>query len=409
MLPDLATLRPNTGVTRALQYATAIFTLTVLIGLANATKVIGALSRDTVLAHVHSGTLGFITLAVFGIALWIYGSGTSDASKRNVLITALATLAYIVAFWSGNLPARAAFGALQLLVIVAWWWWVFTRVQAVGFNSLDIPRLSVFFGLTTLIVGSTLGVIVQVLLATGQTVPTSPDLIGGHATAQVSGYLVLTAVGIGEWRLRPDRGARSRGGLTVAYMLFAAGLITALSVLTGVIPLALAANLLQLAAVIVFFVRTFSALLSTDWMAGPARHFALVGPFLIVNVVLFFVLITLFMQAQGDFSKVPFGVVAAYDHSMFIGVMTNVLFGTAFAIAAAQRQWAWADGWVFWLMNLGLIAFLAVLVFAGYDSELVRYSAPIMGVGVLLAILALSIRLNAAASEAAPMAAPMRA
>lgn len=407
---DLATLRANAGVTRAFQYALGIFTLTVLIGLANATKVFGTLSRDTILAHVHSGTLGFITMGVFGLALWIYGSGTSATSRRNVLITALATAAYILAFWSGNLPARAIFGSIELAVIVGWWWFVFSRVREIGFGRLDIPRLSVFFGLTTLIVGSTLGVIVQILLATGQTLPTQPDLVGGHATAQVSGYLVLTAVGIGEWRLRADRGARSRGGLAQAYMLFAAGLITAFSVLLTLIPLALLANLLQLAAVIVFVVRSFGGIRTAGWtQASPARHFALAGPFLLVNVVLFFTLIATFISVNNDFTKVPQGLVIAYDHSMFIGVMANVLFGSAFAIAATQRQWAWADQLVFWLMNVGVAAFLAVLVFSGADSDLVKFTAPAMGVGVLLGIATLSVRLSSAASAATAMPSPVRA
>ncbi len=72
MLADLSTLRPNAGVVRALQYSLVIFTLTALIGLANATKVFGELSRDTILTHVHSGTLGFITMGAFGMMLWAF-------------------------------------------------------------------------------------------------------------------------------------------------------------------------------------------------------------------------------------------------------------------------------------------------------------------------------------------------
>lgn len=412
MLADLATLRANTGVTRAFQYALAIFTLTALIGVANATKVFGTLSRDTILTHVHSGTLGWITMGAFGIALWIYGGGASAAAARSVLLTGLATIAYILAFWSGNIPARAVFGTIQLVVIVAWWWWVFSQVRRIGFGRLDVPRLGIFLALTTLIVGSTIGVYIQVFLATGQVMPAQgagPDLVGGHATAQVSGYLVLMAVAVGEWRLRADRGARSRWGLAEAYMLFLAGLLTAVGVLLTIIPLALVANLLQLTAVIVFVARSFAALRATRWgEAAAARHFALTGPFLLLNVVLFFALIAIFISAQGDFSKVPFGLVIAYDHSMFVGVMTNVLFGTAIALAGSQRQWPWADHVTFWLLNVGLLAFLGVLIFAGQGSELLRYTAPVMGVGALVGIGALSLRLSAA-SGATTAAAPVRA
>ena len=86
---------------------------------------------------------------------------------------------------------------------------------------------------------------------------------------------------------------------------------------------------------------------------------------------------------------------------MFIGVMTNLLFGAAIAVAGGRRSWAWADDVIFYLLNLGLVAFLAVLLFAGYDSELVRVTAPVMGVGALLGIATFSLRLSSAAVSAA--------
>lgn len=407
MLADLATLQANTAVRRALQYALAIYTLTALIGLANALKVFGTLSRDTLLTHVHSGTLGFITLGAFGLALWAFGGGTTAAARRNVLITALATTAYVLAFWSGNLPARAVFGTIQLAVIFAWWWWVLGQVRAVGFGRLDNPRLAIFLALTTLVIGSTVGVIVQVLLATGQALPQpgkGADLIGAHVTAQVSGYLVLFAVGVSEWWLRVDRGARSRGGVVQAYLLFGAGLAFAIGALFGIQPLLIITNLFALIALVIFLVRVGGPTLRAPWgSAGDMRHVALAPVFLIVNFVLLVTLIGQFVAAQGDFTKVSQGLVVAYDHSMFIGVMTNLLFGVAMLVAGEQRLWPWADHAVFWMLNVGVIAFLGVLLFGGYDSDLVRVSAPVMGLGVLLGIVAFSMRLGAVpATEAMP-------
>ncbi len=324
-----------------------------------------------------------------------------------MLITALAIAAYVLAFWSGNLPARAIFGSILLVVIYAWWWWVFGQVRAAGFGRLDNVRLAMFLALTTLIVGSSLGVIVQLLLATGQVLPTSPDLIGAHVTAQVSGYLVLFAVGLGEWWLRPDHGARSRGGVTQAYLLFIAGLAFSVGALFGIQPLLIITNLFQLVAVVLFLTRVGGPMLRTSWgVAGAARHSAIAPAFLVVNVVLLVVLVQQFVAAQGDFTKVSPGLVTAYDHSMFIGVMANVLFGAALAVTAARRGSAALDHAVFWLLNIGLVAFLAVLVFAGYDSDLVKLSAPVMGIGVLAGIATLSVRLNPAP---APLTAAARA
>src|SRR2546426_930559 len=80
------------------------------------------------------------------------------------------------------------------------------------FGRLDIPKLSVIFGLTTLVIGSTVGVTVQIILGTGNQLPTTTDLIGAHAAAQVGGYLILVAAGVIEWQLTGG-GKRTAAGL----------------------------------------------------------------------------------------------------------------------------------------------------------------------------------------------------
>ena len=82
---------------RAFQYGLIIFALTALLGLANATQLFGALDRNTLLTHLHSGTLGWITMGVIGIAIWIFG-GSGATTARNVLISAVCTAAYVLAF-----------------------------------------------------------------------------------------------------------------------------------------------------------------------------------------------------------------------------------------------------------------------------------------------------------------------
>ena len=41
------------GAARAFQYGLGIFALTALIGLTNATKIIGDIDRNTILTHLH--------------------------------------------------------------------------------------------------------------------------------------------------------------------------------------------------------------------------------------------------------------------------------------------------------------------------------------------------------------------
>ncbi len=51
--------------------AMALFTVTVLIGIFNGLDLV-EFSHNQLLTHVHAGTLGWITLSVFGAALWMF-------------------------------------------------------------------------------------------------------------------------------------------------------------------------------------------------------------------------------------------------------------------------------------------------------------------------------------------------
>lgn len=53
--------------------AMAIFVLTVVMGILNGTDLVD-LPHGASLAHVHSGTLGWITLSIFAAAAWIFGA-----------------------------------------------------------------------------------------------------------------------------------------------------------------------------------------------------------------------------------------------------------------------------------------------------------------------------------------------
>ena len=96
---------------------------------------------------------------------------------------------------------------------------------------------------------------------------------------------------------------------------------------------------------------------------------------------------------------------------MFVGLMTNALFGAIFIATAGSRSWSWADDLVFWGLNIGAAAFIAVLLFVGSGegakpfASPVSYTAPIMGLAALLGVATLLMRLQEApamATAAAP-------
>ena len=402
---------------RAFQYGLVIFTLTALLGLANATQLFGALDRNTLLTHLHSGTLGWITMGVIGISIWMFG-GSGSTAARNVMLSALATAAYVLAFWSGNFQARAIFGTIELLVIFYWWWFVVSRGLAEGFGRLDIPKLSVIFGLTTLVIGSTIGVTVQIILGTGNQLPTNTDLVGGHASAQVGGYLVLVAAGFAEWRLTGG-GKRSAAGIAQVALLFVGGLLLAVSLLLASVlgpqlsqALPGIATLLTILGIVIVAVRFGRSALAAPWRsASGIRHVAIAVGFLVLGVILEAILVQQFIAAQGDQSKVSVGLLHALDHTMFVGLMTNMLFGAILVGAAADRPraWPWADQVVFWGLNIGVAGFVATLLIAGSGegakpfTNPVSFIAPIMGLSALLGIATFSMRLSNAPE---PMRAP---
>jgi len=401
----------NPATARAFQYGLGIFALTALLGLANATQVFGALDRNTLLTHLHSGTLGWITMGVFGVALAVFGR--NGATGPNVLLTALATAAYVLAFWSGNFYARALFGVVMLATIFGWWAWVVYRAWSRGYSRLTTPELSIVLGLTTLVIGSILGVIVQILYATNNLNEQNGVLIGAHASAQVGGYLVLVAAGIAEWLLDPNA-RRTRAGEIQSWALFLAGLTLSVGFLANVQPLLLVSNVLQIAGVIIAAVRLGRRALGVPWTAATAaRHAAVTIGYLVLGVVLVILLVQQFIAANGDNSKVSVGLLHSVDHSMFVGVMTNVLFGAILAATAGRpRIWPWADHVIFWGLNLGVVSFLTVLLTVGSGESAapfthpVAFTAPIMGLSALLGIVTFSMRL---ASTPAMSTAPARA
>ncbi len=390
------------AVYRAFQFGLGIFGLTALLGLANATRIFGALSTDTLLTHLHSGTLGWITMGVIGVAIWMF-AGSGGTLSRNVLWSGLATAAYVLAFWSGSFPARALFGALELVVILYWWWWVVGAVRREGFGRVDVPKLSMMFGLTILTIGAIIGVTIQFLDALGVALPTSPDLIGTHASAQIGGYLVVVASGIAEWQLS-GAGKRTRAGLVQVWALFLGGLLLAVGVGMNIQPLQGLATLLQVIGIVIVAIRFGGKAISAPWgQATGTRHIAIAVPFLVLGLALEITFLAMIIQAQGDFTKVPLGLVHALDHTMFVGLMTNTLFGMILIATASQgatRVWPWADNLIFWGLNLGAASFIAVLLFvgSGYNSgpfqHPVAYTASLMGLSALLGIATFQRRLG---------------
>ena len=83
--------------------AMAVFTYTITIGILNGIDAI-EFDQRRILGHVHGGTLGWLTLAVFAASLWLFGEGKPLTQRERMFARWLAVgaivafAAYVLAF-----------------------------------------------------------------------------------------------------------------------------------------------------------------------------------------------------------------------------------------------------------------------------------------------------------------------
>ena len=365
--------------------AMAVFVLNIGIGILNGADAVD-FDRNQLLTHVHAGTIGWLTLAIVASSFVLFRA----ADRRLMLALAILVPIYVAAFYTGNFALRAVGGTL-LLITIAWllvWLW---RQFLAGERSL--PRLAFVLGLTSFGYGAIIGVLLQVQFALGVTI-LSGDGIGAHASAMTFGYLVLVSFGLIEWRLLGTRGM-PRAGLAQVIALFAGGLVISVGLLAGVAQAAGGIYLLtQLVAVVLFVVRIWPRSLRISWLdANPIRHFGAASVWVVGALILFMYLVFAFITAADPENPeaLPFNVLIASDHAVYIGVITNIMLGllSLLVLDEAVRR-SWAGHLIFWGVNLGLLVFVVGLIVD--TAEIKRIGAPVMGVTLLVALAILAKR-----------------
>src|SRR5947207_2431648 len=255
----MGTLRYRPEIGWLLQIAILIFVVTVLIGIANGTKAFGILERNVLLTHVHAGTLGWITLGVAAACLWIFGGtglrAANEGFARGLVIALAGSIPlYVVGFWSGNFVARAVLSTPVFVSIVVLLGWAIREGRRIGIGRLTTPQLSAIAGLASLVIGSSLGVYAQFAFATGQQFDPM-NIIGGHVTAQVVGFLLLLGMGLIEYWHSPDPTPATWAGRIQVGLLFFAALGIALGLALGQPQAAGGAVRLDVPALVIFLIR----------------------------------------------------------------------------------------------------------------------------------------------------------
>lgn len=378
----------TTTIRRLYLVAMAMFLVTITIGILNGLNVV-EFSRDQLLTHVHSGTLGWISLALITTTMWL----TRSSDRRLAWALAILIPIYVAAFYSGYLPARAVAGSVLLVAVL----WVLVWVWGRTSTNKSLPMLTVALGLTTFAYGAIIGVLIQIQFATHATIfPAGADMIGAHAAAMVFSYLILVAMGLIEWRVKDSRG-RPVAGLIQVGALFAGGFVLSGALLFGGDSAAQAAGgidlLLNLVAVVLFAVRVLPAAVRIGWGAATARrHIATAALFVPVAMAIFMYVIYLFISVGVE--GISPRVLEASDHAAFIGVITNLVLGLILTATSDQGEDVGAIGQVgFWVMNAGLLVFLYGLMTD--STSIIALGAPSMGVGILVVLGVAAIRLRA--------------
>ncbi len=380
------------GVRNLFRAALVIFVITVVIGILNGTDIWDP-PRNTLLTHVHAGTLGWITLSVFGAAIWMFGDPDDERSRTLANFSILAMSVYVLAFWSGDLLnttesiQRPAGGALAFVAIAWMFIWTTRRKSNSRWNVAEFGMgLALFF----LLIGAVLGVLLGLQLADINVVaPENARRLGdAHPAAMVIGYVVLAMLAILEWQLRGRSTPvlrKAKAGAIQMVLMFLAGLFGMLSFLLDTEGLLIANTPLQVAGLLIFLWRLRDEMAVQKWRGEIERvmlRTSVLG--LILAVALTAILVSKFVSGGEDedalFAEIlPW--VLVLDHSTFILVATNAIFAMM-AVASIVADSSLRA--IYFGVNIGAVGFVVGLITE--SSPIKRIFTPILGLALLYGI-----------------------
>ena len=380
--------------------ALSIFLINNLFGFDNALRA-GGINRWQILIHLHAGSVGWITLSAIGIAVWLFtGDRSVDAAYESFVrrvawagvgIFGLYVIAFGLSYALPNtfliyLHPLLGVGAVGLLWVSAVWAFQQMKSQPV----LTTVHLLSAGALLTASIGATVGMLLGLEHAIGQflPLPPGPDRVGAHA-AMMDTYLFLVASCVVEWAHRPAAAQRwTWAGLAQAVLWMVAAVLVPLAFFLNIVGQILPIfGLLLLIGMVIFLARyAWRALRHLPTGAG-IRSWSFFGAlWLIVYMVLFLWAVS----GGGDFSLLPGWFFAVFAHAGFVGMMTNLLLG----VAASRAQNSagvlpWGEPAAMWTINLGMLVFFGLKIAAD-----MRLGAVVMGIGVVLGVVTMLLRLR---------------
>ncbi|HUR25945.1 MAG TPA: hypothetical protein VM327_08045 [Candidatus Thermoplasmatota archaeon] len=372
-----------------------LFLGTIGLGIANA--LMSSLSRGQILAHFHSGSIGWVTLSVIATTVWLYtGQRTVSPAYRNVvwLLAGLGIVsatgyvaAFALAFNGGPFWMLPLFGIPMGLVIVTAL--TFTLLQVRHQPVVTTPHLLLLGALLVASLGATMGVLIG--LSHADVLDAFPDregvdMLGAHA-GPMDMYLALAFGAIVELLVVTEAVRRTRAGIAQMVLGVVSGFLTSIGLFTGfVMPLAPIALLMFLVAFGFYVVRVGWRALATNPLAGGRSVPTFFGGVFFPVYIVFFVAAVALFFIPGK--PMPHALGVAMIHTIFIGMATNLLL----AMRSTFPEWSGGVGppvssrllgGAAWALNLGMLAFFAGEFLAGRKE-----GAFLMAGGVLVAMVA---------------------
>jgi hypothetical protein len=381
--------------------ALLLFVFTIVVGILNGLDIYDP-DHDTLLTHVHAGTLGWISLATAGTGFLMFTRGRDISEAERARSSALAwamtgaiTL-YVIAFLIGDrMPGdriqRPIAGTLLFVVVIWYVVWLFQNNRA--YDRSNVARLGLILAWLSMLIGAVLGVLLGIFTSLNE-IPgladdTAARLAEAHPPAMVIGFLFLAAFSIIEWLLHEEQTwAESRAGATMMWLAFVGGIIVNIAFISDVEDLLGPANLLAIAGVGVLIWRARSLLVPSGWTgAGTGAYPRFSIMFLIAYLVLLTVIVQRFVSGAMDVNALQdweLGLILTFDHVMFIGVMTFLLFGVLASQINDGSGVTVVDKILLWGVAAGITGFAVGLLTV--TAAVKQVFTPIMGVALLVGI-----------------------
>lgn len=370
---------------RLFQASLILFVITVVIGILNGLDIWEP-PHGALITHVHAGTLGWITLAVFGGAIWMRDG--ADGAEPLATYSVIAIAAYVLAFWSVDLTSpttiQRPIGGTLAFIAIGWMLVWYFRGQR---GAWTVAQLGMGLALTFLTLGAILGVLLGLQLADVNVVgEANTEALGGaHPATMVIGFVILAALAIAEWRLQGDAGrtlGEDKLGVTQMLLVFLAGFLGMLGLLFEVTPLIIANVPFEVVGILIVLWRLRRHLAPSTW-SPDANRFVRTAVLGLIPTVALTAMVVQNFAGGADFTEFEH-ILIALDHTTFLLVATMLILSMMIAGSVVAET---TVGVIYYGVLVGASGFIVALL--AQSAVLKRIFTPILGLTLLYAIFTL--------------------